>query len=255
MFIISLSHPEKLVNLQALHLWLRSLLRRWAAAAQLLQRRRQRSTAAWEAAKMARIPWIFIYIYIYFLLKCSINCFFGFTSALLHLSKAILFMLFICLYFIFVFWWFLHFFTTKLKCNSSSHEFVATGPAREAATRKHSRRAKPTIGAEMFWHFMTFLLRFSQDGIFGPPVQPPDRGVNEIWQFWGSSVALKFCIMRSLAQMGCGRRCQAAELQHRLRLQQFLAQLLKTWCHVARSSCRRREEMQLGKDSNLTFVT
>lgn len=68
-FIISLSHPEKLVNLQALHLWLRSLLRRWAAAAQLLQRRRQRSTAAWEAANMARIPYIYytnIYIYIIF---------------------------------------------------------------------------------------------------------------------------------------------------------------------------------------------
>lgn len=85
MFIISLSHREKLVNLQALHLWLRSLLRRWAAAAQLLQRQRQRSTAAWEAAKMARIPGTIyttdIYIYeMYILLyffKYSINCFFA----------------------------------------------------------------------------------------------------------------------------------------------------------------------------------
>ena len=114
MFIISLSHPEKLVNLQALHLWLRSLLRRWAAAAQLLQRRRQRSTAAWEAAKMARIPYILqIYVYIYmkskntyiyiyvfiFLLKCSINCFFGFTSALLHLTN--LCSLFVCILYLF----------------------------------------------------------------------------------------------------------------------------------------------------------
>lgn len=97
-----------------------------------------------------RIYIIQIYIYIYYFLKCSINCFFGFTSALLHLSKAILFMLFICLYFIFVFWWFLHFFTTKLKCKISSHKFVATGPAREAATRKHSRRAKPTMDLRCF---------------------------------------------------------------------------------------------------------
>ena len=114
---------RKDLKLQALHLWLRSLLRRWAAAAQLLQRRRQRSTAAWEALRERRL-----------------------------------------------------------------------------------------------------------------------HGSIQGWHLWATSSASR------------QRRCQAAELQHRLRLQQFLAQLLKTWCHVARSSCRRREEMSTSKESHAMSV-
>ena len=143
---------KKLANLQALHLWLRSRLRLWAAAAQLLGRRRQRSTAVWEAAKIAMFGYFFCIWSVFFLFL------FHFCTCLCNLYLFMLFVLLICLYFMFVFWWFLHFllhllwivfcikarpgfFCTKLQMQQVRHSSFATGSARKAVTWKHSRMA------------------------------------------------------------------------------------------------------------------